>query len=168
MPTSFETNDDILQGFRSLTAPGTAFISHQTSSGINLLYVRVRNFEGSDRFFSMVINRWHDNVNSLFRESNTLDPSKDTIDFIPGSIGSYPNYFFDVAAEDVPDFFDMLDKFDGSDAYRAKLYKYGVNRSDPNFWEIFDFFQAQLNEADPIEAGLYDLNRYFFAARPGA
>jgi hypothetical protein len=168
MPTKFEDHEDILDGFRALTAPGTGFIEHNTQFGINLLYVRVRDYQGSDRSFSIVINRWHDNVNSLFGEKSTLDPSKDTMDFLSGSIGSYPNYFFDLAAEDVPDFFDMLENHDGSEAYIEKVYKYGVNRSQSGFWEIFDWFQARLDAADPLHTGLYDLNRYYYKARPGA
>jgi hypothetical protein len=161
MPTSFKTHEDILNGFRALTAPGTAFIEHQNGSNVNVIYVRLKDYEGSDRFFSIVINRWHDNVNTMFGEDKRLDPSKDTIDFLPGSIGAYPNYFFVVEAEDVPDLFDMLANFDGSDGYLAKLHRYGINRSDPRFWETYDWFQRQLDAADPLHAGLYDLNRYY-------
>lgn len=105
-------------------------------------------------------NRWHDNVSSLFFEKDTLDPSKDTMDFIPGLIGSYPSYFVDLDAGDVPDFFDLLLNFDGSPAYVAKLQKYGINRSDERFWPAYDWFQARMFEEDPIEAGFFDLNRY--------
>ncbi|MBW2269637.1 MAG: fatty acid cis/trans isomerase [Deltaproteobacteria bacterium] len=161
MPTSFETHEDIRNGFRALTAPGTGFIEHQNSSNVNVIYVRIKDFEGSDRLFSIVINRWHDNVNAMFGEEKRLDPSKDTIDFLPMSIGSYPNYFFVVEGKDVPDLFDMLENFDGSQPYMDKLHKYGVNRSDPHFWETYDWFQQRLGEADPLHAGLYDLNRYY-------
>jgi hypothetical protein len=160
MPESFETFDDILNGLRALTAPGTGFIRHVDSSGANVLFLRVRDYEGSDRFLTLIFNRWHDNVNSLFREGSRLDPTKDTIDFHSGSIGSYPNYFLDVAAEDIPEFFDVLENFDGSDAYLEKFQKYGVNRGEDHFWQIYDWFQHQLDEADPLTAGLYDLNRY--------
>ena len=104
---------DILDGFRALTAPGTAFIRYNTDSAINLFFVRVLDYEGEDHHFTIVINRWHDNVNSLFGEASRLDPSKDTMDFLAGSIGSYPNYFFEVDAEDLPDFFDMLELCSG-------------------------------------------------------
>jgi hypothetical protein len=161
MPESFETHEDVLDGFRALTAPGTSFIKHVNSSSVNVLYVRVRGYKGEDRFISIVINRWHDNVSSLFFERKTLDPSKDTIDFLPGGIGSYPNYFLDVTAEEVPDFFDMLANFDDSPEYVAKLDKYGVNRADPRFWELYDWFQAKMMKAKPVEGGLYDLNRYY-------
>lgn len=168
MPDSFETNEDILNGFRALTAPGTGFIRHVTDTGANVLLVRVRDFEGEDRMFSIVINRWHDNVNSMFLEGTTLDPSKDTIDFVASSVGSYPNYFLDLEGSEVPDLFDLLANFDGSEAYRRKLDAYGVNRSEPHFWEVYDWFQQRLDDADPLRAGLYDLNRYYREARPDA
>jgi hypothetical protein len=171
MPERFETQEDILDGFRALTAPGTGFIRHHNEAGVDVLLVRVRAYEGADRFFTIVINRWHDNVNALFGERKRLDPSKDTIDFLPGrlgAIGSYPNYFFDLAADDVPDFFDLLAHFDGGEAHLAELARYGVNRADPAFWEVFDWFQQKIEEADPLNAGLLDLNRYYHRAVPGA
>jgi hypothetical protein len=135
-------------------------------SEANVLYVRVRNYQGSDHFFSIVINRWHDNVNSLFGEAKRLDPSKDTIDFLPMSIGSYPNYFLDVNGEDVPELFDVLENFDGSEEYVAKFDRFGINRADARFWDTYDWFQRRFNEAAPLQAGLYDLNRYYHEADP--
>jgi hypothetical protein len=164
MPQSFETHDDILNGFRALTAPGTGFIRHLNGSEANLLYVRILDYRGEDRFFTIVINRWHDNVNSMFGESSRLDPSKDTIDFLLGSIGSYPNYFLEVDAQDLPDFFDMLRNFDRTEPYLAKIKKYGVNRADEKFWASYDRFQANFNATNPVRAGLYDLNRYYSVA----
>jgi hypothetical protein len=161
MPTSFATHEDVLNGFRALTAPGTGFIRHVTDSGANVLYVRVKGYEGRDRFVTIVINRWHDNVNTMFGEEKRLDPSKDTIDFVLGSIGSYPNYFLVVEAEEVPELFDVLENFDGSEAFRARFHRFGVDRGDPRFWETYDWFQQQLEQADPLSAGLYDLNRYY-------
>ncbi|WP_408997824.1 fatty acid cis/trans isomerase [Sulfurovum sp.] len=42
-----------------------------------------------------------------------------------------------------------------------RLKKYFISRVDPKFWETFDWFQTQFNKADPLQAGLYDLNRYY-------
>jgi hypothetical protein len=161
MPASFRTLEDLRNGFRALTAPGTGFIVHMNGSSANVIYLRVKGYAGADRFFALVINRWHDNVNTMFGEDKRLDPSKDTIEVHPISIGSYPNYFFEVEAADVPDLLDMFENFDGSEAYVAKLDKYGINRSDPRFWEAYDWFQRRLDETEPLSAGLYDLNRYY-------
>ena len=160
MPTVFESAEDLLTGFRALTAPGTGFIRHITTSEANVLWLRVREQERPDVMISIVINRWHDNVSTLFREAATLDPAKDTMDFHLGPIGEYPNLFLEVAREDLPDFFDVLANFDASPAYRAKFARYGVDRSDSRFWELYDWFQAAADKADPVNAGLYDLNRY--------
>jgi hypothetical protein len=164
MPASFRTHEDVLDGLRALTAPGTAFIRHLNGTQVNVLFLRVRDYQDEDRFVTIVINRWHDNVNSLFFEKARLDSSKDTMDFHDYGIGSYPNYFLDVAAEELPDFFEMLANFDGSPEYVAKLDHYGVNRAEGHFWELYDWFQAKRFEDDPIEAGLYDLNRYYSEA----
>ena len=110
---------------------------------------------------SIVINRWHDNVNSLFDEESTLNPDKDDIDFIKGSIGSYPNAFAVVEYEDLPDFFDLIGNFKENEIYSKKIDKYFINRSEKDFWQTYDWFQKHFNEADPIQAGLYDLNRYY-------
>lgn len=76
--------------------------------------------DGKSKIYTIVINRWHDNVNSLLGEESTLNPNKDTMDLIKGSSGSYPNVFVEVDYKDIKEF-----------------------------------------KADPVQAGLYDLNRYF-------
>ncbi|MFO0691736.1 MAG: fatty acid cis/trans isomerase [Myxococcota bacterium] len=160
MPRTFASQDDVYDGLRALTEPGVALVEYLNGFEVNIVWVRVRGFEGADRAVSIVANRWHDNVSSLFFEKDQLDRTKDTIDFLPGLIGSYPSYFVDLEAKDVPDFFDLLANFDGSPAHVARLHKYGINRSDPRFWPAFDWFQARAYQDDPIEAGLFDLSRY--------
>ncbi len=160
MPNRFVSHEDVLDGLRAVTEPGQGLVEHLNGFEVNVVWVRVRGFEGEDRAVSIVANRWHDNVSSIFFEKETLDPSKDTIDFLPGLIGSYPSYFVDLEAEDVPDFLDLLATFDGSPRDVARLHRYGINRSDPRFWPAYDWFQDRAYQEDPVEAGLFDLNRY--------
>ena len=113
----------------------------------------------------MVIYRWHDNV-SMFNEKNVLDPTKDKADFLAGFYGSYPNYFIDIHQSDLPDFFDLLTNLShvSEEEARKRLNKYGVNRADKDFWEHYDWFQNRFNKEQPIQSGLFDLNRYFHLA----
>ena len=90
-----------------------------------------------------------------------MNPEKDTIDFLPYSVGSYPNMFAVVDEDDLPDLFDLLNNFDGSEVYKDKLAKYFIGRDDKEFWTHFDWFQNHFNKFDPLNAGLYDLNRYY-------
>ncbi len=117
--------------------------------------------DGKDRVDTLVVNRWHNNVNSIFGEEDRLDSSKDTIDIINGSVGSYPNLFAVVHHTDLPEFLDLLANFDGSEYYIQKIDKYFISRANPEFWKTFDWFQSHFEHSDPLNAGLYDLNRYY-------
>ena len=161
MPKYFRTRVDLEQGVRSLTAPGTGFLKYVGDFGINLLHIRVKLPKGNYDVTTMVINRWHDNVNSLFGEESKLNSAKDTFDFIHGSIGSYPNMFGRIHYKDLPDFFDLIENFDRSEKDIKRFEKYFISRGNPKFWETFDWFQDYFNKEDPLEAGLYDLNRYY-------
>ncbi len=161
MPKTFSRLSDFEQAVRSLTAPGTGFLRYVTDHGINTIHIRLNLPNNRTEVSTMVINRWHDNVNSIFGEENRLNSAKDTIDFIPGSVGSYPNMFAVIHYKDLPDFFDLVENFDGSEKDIKRFKRYFISRADKDFWKTFDWFQDHFNKADPLNAGLYDLNRYY-------
>ncbi|HEY5973381.1 MAG TPA: fatty acid cis/trans isomerase [Geobacteraceae bacterium] len=165
LPARYETTEDYLRAFRSLSRPGASFFTVVNDHNANLAYLRIRLKNGKDASGTMVVNRWHDNVAFLIKEDARLDATKDSVDFIRGLIGSYPNYFFDVREEDLPDFLDLLGHFEQSPKDLARLAKYGVNRADDRLWETYDWFQQRFNEEEPVRGGLFDLNRYYHSAR---
>jgi hypothetical protein len=167
LPEKYETVADYLQGFRSVSRRGSSFFTHVHDHNANLAYVRimVSDDPAEDVYISVVINRWHDDVTTLFGEASRLNPKKDSATFVKGFVGSYPNYFYEVALADLPQFFQVLQDFDGSKKYLKILDTFGVNRADDRFWEVYDRFQARFNEDDPVGSGLFDLNRYYYLAR---
>jgi hypothetical protein len=164
MPKQYISHNDFLGAFKSLSRPGTPFVTLVNDFNANLAYVRIRTRDANDIVFTMVGNRWHDNVAFLIDEDERLDPTKDSIDFIRGMIGSYPNYFFDVNEDDLPDFIDLLANFDKSHDSLKRLSKFGINRADDRFWETYDWFQKSFDQDEPVRGGLFDLNRYFHKA----
>lgn len=166
LPDKYEKLDDYVQGFKAVSRPGVSFFTKVADHNANLAYVRimVNEKESDDIYISVVINRWHDDVTTLFGEGDRLRPEKDGAAFIKGFIGSYPNYFFEVPSYDIPDFLEILRDYDGTPAMNARLDKYGVNRVQSNFWEVYDRFQQRFNKTDPVQAGLFDLNRYYHLA----
>lgn len=162
-PPGYASIEDILSGFVSVS--GAYFFHHASGHNSNVAWIRIKDVPGQgDVVISAVVDRWHDNVRFLFREKHFLDPAKDRADFLPGFIGSYPNYFFVVDAADLPDFFDTLARYDGSDSSIQRIDKYGVNRAEDSFWEVYDWFQKKFDESDEKRAGLVDLNRYYYQA----
>ena len=129
---------------------------------INLAHIRIRMNDGEDLMYSMVINRWHDNVSFIFNEDLRLDPEKDRINFIEGFVGSYPNIYLDLDQQEVPEFFEMLSNHSKeSEEYFKRVERFTVNRSAKDFWTVYDWFQNRYYESDKLNAGLFDLNRYY-------
>ena len=166
LPSRYTSADDYLHALRALSRPGISFLTKLNTSNANLAYLRVRRQNGKDAVGTMVVNRWHDNVAFLIKEDARLNATKDSVDFIRGLIGSYPNYFFDVREEDLPDFFDLLEHFNEGPKDLARLAKYGINRADERFWPTYDWFQQRFNTDQPVHGGLFDLNRYYYLALP--
>jgi hypothetical protein len=161
LPKTYKTRKDYIQAFRSISAPGTAFIRIADSVQANVAFVRVRRPDGKDLVFSFIINRWHNNVAFMFDETSELNPSKDTADFIFDYIGCYPNMLMDVNIDEAPLFFDMIKNFKDTPHYRKLFFHFAIDRSNPRFWKEFDWFQQRFYEMHPESAGLFDLNRYY-------
>jgi len=161
LPKQYKHKKDFNQAIRALNKAGSGFIRHVTDDEINLAYIRINKNSGETVVGSLIINRWHDNVNSLFFENDRKDSSKDTLDIVDGFYGSYPNMFLVVDEDDLPKFIDLLMNFDDSEADVKEIQSYIISRGDENFWEHFDWFQAKAFEEDPLNAALFDLNRYY-------
>jgi hypothetical protein len=159
MPKSYKTTHDYIQAVRSITLPGSGFVSYMSDRGANNMLLRIKMPDGKFITKALVINRWHDNVNSMFRENSTLDPSKDTMDILDSFVGSYPNVFIDLEFEQLAEFLELMKNLSSEEDFE-RLKKYFISRSDPKFWEYYDWFQQEFDRQQGIEAGLYDLNRY--------
>jgi len=165
LPKTYKSRADYLQGLRAVSRPGTAFVRLFDNYNANLAYLRIHMPSGKkDIVASLVVNRWHDNVTYLFGEKDTLDSRKDRIDVLKGFIGSYPNYFFDVTVAQMPDFLDLLENMQDTPEDIARLKQYGINRSREDFWQHYDWLQQRFLQDQPVRAGIFDLNRYYFHA----
>lgn len=166
LPDQYETMDDYLQAFRSVSRPGTEFFALVNDFNANIVYIRIHRNDGTDAVVSLIINRWHDNVAFLFKEKKTLNPEKDNANFIKGFHGSYPNYFIDIQQDDLPDFFDLLTNLSeiDEDEARQRFDNYGINRANKDFWKYYDWFQERFDKDQPVQSGLFDLNRYYYEA----
>ena len=165
LPEHYQTNADYLQGFRAISKPGTAFFKVLTDNQFNLGYVRIRLPDDKDFVFTVVVNRWHDSVAFPFSEDKTFEHDKDQANFIRGFVGSYPNIFLDLSVDDVPDFFELIANFSGSEEDILRIGNYVVNRANDDFWEKYDWFQQRFKEDQPVHSGLFDLNRYYSQAQ---
>jgi len=160
MPKEFHSYADYTEGIRAVGQAGSGFIKYMTDKQANNMYIRLDMPDGTFEVSYMVINRWHDNVNSLFNGDDVLNSEKDTMDLLDKQVGSYPNAFVVIKLEDLGDFLDLMKYMTNSKEDINRLKKYFISRSDAKFWKIFDWFQKHVEEEDYIKGGLLDLNRY--------
>ena len=110
--------------------------------------------------YSLVHNRAHTNVAFMFGEKDRLQPERDDLTIMEGTLGSYPNFSFDVELEALPDFVAALQAARTVEQLHSIADRWGVRRTHPQFWEILSDFRQYVEETDPTQAGLFDINRY--------
>lgn len=160
----YNTKQEIEESFKTLTLPNSSeLIKHFNDEESNVAFIKIELNTGENLVYSMVVNRWHNNVALLFDEKSRLDPTKDRINFVEGFIGSYPNLFMVVKQNDLNEFFNLLQNYNSS-TDNKKILKYAINRANPQFWEVFDWFDKEFKKYNFLEYGLFDLNRYLSQA----
>jgi len=161
----YENKKQIEETLKSLTLPNSSkIIETFTDSKSNLAHIRIKMNNKKDLVYSMVINRWHKNVALLFLEDSRLDSKKDTVNYIEGFIGSYPNVYVEVNQDDLSEFFNLIKNYKDDKIDKKQILKFAINRANPNFWKSFDWFNKEFKKQDSLNYGLMDLNRYISKA----
>ena len=122
--------------------------------------LRVEARTGERVFYSLLRNRAHSNVAFMLGETYRYLPGLDTLTIYPGVLSSYPNFMFNVPADQVPEF--VVEMESAKDAYRFEkiVDRWGIRRSHPQFWQYFHDISTYIRETAPIEEGVMDMNRY--------
>jgi len=77
-----------------------------------------------------------------------------------GLLGSYPNFMFNVPLNEIEAFTAALHAVRTREQFIEVVGHYGLSRTHPEIWTNFQWFVDYMRRASPVEAGVYDLNRY--------
>ncbi|TPH15662.1 fatty acid cis/trans isomerase [Litorilituus lipolyticus] len=121
-------------------------------------YVMVNSAQGN-QVYSLINNSAHSNVAHLFSEANRRLPSEDTLTVTRGIVGTYPNAFFEISADQIDNFVSQLSQIKSEQDYRTLKDNYAIRRSSPNFWPFADKLHQWYFTHQPTSAGLLDFNR---------
>jgi hypothetical protein len=127
---------------------------------VTLLRVRSGAGEEGDAVYALAHDKAHTNVAAMFAEAKRRQPEKDELTIVRGTLGSYPNFLFEVDVSEVEAFVQALAAVKDAAAFEALVERFGVRRTSPRFWEAFDWIHADFRRRQPTQAGLLDLNRY--------
>lgn len=123
-------------------------------------FLTVTDAEGRSHNYSLLHNDAHSNISTLFREAENRLPQEDTVTLVDGFLGAYPNVFYSVSAKELPDFVDAVAHLGSEADYQTMMGRYSIRRTDDRFWAHSDALDRASRESTPIEAGLFDYNRY--------
>lgn len=110
--------------------------------------------------FTLVHDMAHSNVAFIFNEDFRREPEDDTVTVVKGQFSSYPNFVFRLPADKLDDFVETVSKIRTQDGYMNAVARFGIRRTQQDFWATVDQIQSHLYTQGPLEAGVLDLNRY--------
>ena len=122
--------------------------------------LRVETASGKRVVYSMLRNRAHSNVAFLLGEAYRYQPGLDTVTIYPGVLSSYPNFMFNIPAQEVPEFVAEMERAKDAKRFEKIVDHWGVRRSHPLFWQYFHDLSQYIRETTPVEEGVLDMNRY--------
>ncbi len=141
---------------RSLAQLGGASLSWLPEMSV----LRVDSDRAAARYYTLLRNTGHANVAHVAREKAALRPDENTLTVVPGFIGAYPNAIYHVDADTLPQFRAALAGMASEADYRQLADRFAVRRTDPAFWTTSDALHAAYVGWAPLEAGLFDYNRF--------
>jgi hypothetical protein len=122
--------------------------------------LRVETRTGHREVYSLLRNRAHSNVAFMLGEASRYQPGLDTLTVYPGVLSSYPNFMFNIPAEQVPAFVAAMENARDAQHFEKIVDRWGIRRSHPQFWEYFHDLSTYIRETTPVEEGVLDMNRY--------
>ncbi|MCU1752088.1 fatty acid cis/trans isomerase [Pseudomonas sp. 6D_7.1_Bac1] len=122
--------------------------------------LRIESRSGKREVYSLLRNRAHSNVAFLLGEALRYQPGLDTLTIFPGVLSSYPNFMFNIPAEQVPEFVAAMENAKDAQGFEKIVERWGIRRSHPQFWQYFHDLSQYIRETDPVEEGVLDMNRY--------
>ena len=116
-----------------------------------------------DLAYTMVSNKAYKSVTSMFAEENLTDRrdyKEDTQTIVRWLEGTYPDFFYVLELDDIENFVEEYNAIENRQQYEVFVARYGLRRTNEDFWKHADWFNQQYAREQPILSGILDLNRY--------
>jgi len=123
-------------------------------------FMTVVDENGREHPFTLLRNSAHSNISELFDEEDRRVPDEDTLTLVPGFLGAYPNAFYRVEAERLPQFASRAGNLKSEADYAALSSQFAIRRTDKRFWSHSDGLHEAYRKTYPVEAALFDYNRF--------
>ncbi|WP_299873535.1 fatty acid cis/trans isomerase [uncultured Cocleimonas sp.] len=123
-------------------------------------FVRVELPDQQVQSYSLLRNRRHSSVSFMLGEELRYQEKLDTLTILPTLIGSYPNLMFNLKSTEIDAFVIQFANVKSEKTFNQLIEKWGVRRMSPDFWNVLHGFTENMQTEQPLESGIYDINRY--------
>jgi hypothetical protein len=130
---------------------------------VAFLRVRMGKDPEQDLAYTLISNKAYTSVQSMFKGEklgDRRDYQHDTQTVVRWLEGSYPSFFYVVDLDEIETFVEHYNAIADRVDYEKFIARYGVRRTNMDFWQISDWFNDKYARDSPILSGLFDLNRY--------
>ena len=110
--------------------------------------------------YTMTLDRYFRTKNFISEALEDPVPSLAHVTIYHGILTAYPNFIFRIDEKDVDEFAAKLVDADTPEKFTAVVERWGVRRSNPDFWEVVHSITDYVRRKNPIEAAVFDVNRY--------
>lgn len=124
------------------------------------VFITVSDGQKQAHYFTLLRNSAHSNVSELFKEASRRLTDEDTLTLAPGFLGAYPNAFYRLETWQLPEFIKAVKNLKSEAAYTKLSARFAIRRTHPRFWSHADTLHAVYRKTYPVEAGLFDFNRF--------
>jgi hypothetical protein len=131
----------------------------------DLAVILMRGKDGRATIYSLVHNRELSNVSWILWETDRFVPREDSLTVRAGVLGAYPNMFFVVPEDEIKVFSAAVLNIKSAGDYEGLVNKFGMRRSNKQFWSIFDAINSIHISSNPVRTGTLDLTRYSLDAK---
>ena len=125
-----------------------------------VIFLTIIDEKGQKHNFSILHNSAHSNISQMFKEDARRLPDEDTLTVVPGFLGAYPNAFYRLESSRLPWFVKMVGNLQSEADYAALSTRFAIRRTDNRFWSHSDSLIENYRKTFPVEAGLFDYNRF--------
>jgi hypothetical protein len=122
--------------------------------------VLVEDNGGIKDLVTVIRDRAHTALGRFLLESTAMQPQQDRLALVDGLATSYPNLFFDVPENKLPEFRRQMESVRDISSARAFIRSWAVLKSNPDFWAVSDRLHSYLLKQDPVNFGILDYTRY--------
>jgi hypothetical protein len=124
-------------------------------------FLRIDSKGKKPSFYTMALDWYIVNTESIAGSLNHhADLGKDKVTIVPGVQGYYPNFMFRIDEEDVMEFAKKLTAANDKKDFLAVVDRWGVRRTNPEFWSLFHSATDYVRRTSPKRAAVFDANRY--------